>query len=226
MLLPLARFHAASWGPKARAIPWLPAFDLGAEKSEATFRDSWWPTFLERVASTVPDQLGEGTPLRCLGECLKDRATWLKRALVGANATFAHVDFRPDNIFLTGDSSVAVIDWENGARASGALDVAFFLLMSLSAEDRRAHEQALLRTYHATLARAGIDAYDFDTCLYEYRLGLVQSFFTIVLAVVVLDTMVTPRGREVTFSAIARAAVAAEDHGLVDLLSHGDPHER
>jgi hypothetical protein len=49
------------------------------------------------------------------------------------------------------------------------VDPAFLLGGSLSIEDRRAHEQALIRQYHEGLLAAGVTGYHWEACWADYR---------------------------------------------------------
>ena len=63
---------------------------------------------------------------------------------------------------------MVAIDWQICVRTVGAYDLGYFLSQSLTAEDRRAHEEQLLDVYRDTLADSGID-YPVNQLLEDYR---------------------------------------------------------
>jgi Phosphotransferase enzyme family len=114
----IARFHAAHWG-KADVFDWIPDARLGAAKAQQALTGPWWPVFEELVNSHPSDLLSAGAPLTALAECLGARFIDLKGATARPPTTIVHSDFRGDNLFRTGDREIAIIDWENIARARG-----------------------------------------------------------------------------------------------------------
>ena len=76
--------------------------------------------------------------------------------------TLTHGDFRLDNMLFDakgGAVPLAVLDWQSPAIGPGAVDVAYFLGLALSVEDRRRHERHLLDLYREELKRWGVDDY-------------------------------------------------------------------
>ena len=73
-----------------------------------------------------------------------------------------------------GPRSPIVFDWEFCARSRGACDIATFISESFPPHQRKAHEMALLRTYHSTLVRHGVHDYTFEECLHDYRLSMLD----------------------------------------------------
>jgi len=73
--------------------------------------------------------------------------------------TIQHGDFRLDNMLFGSVPSaptLTVVDWQLTRIGPPALDIAYFLGECLPADARRAHEQGLLRAYHAALLEAGV----------------------------------------------------------------------
>ena len=73
--------------------------------------------------------------------------------------TICHGDFRVDNLMFDDRAGrrrpVAVLDWQISYRGPAISDVAYFLCQSLTVEERRAHETALVR---GLVRRAGVTA--------------------------------------------------------------------
>ena len=80
--------------------------------------------------------------------------------------TFVHGDANLTNVYLDAAGAPRFLDWQFACRCDPLHDVALFLVGALSVEDRRTHEQALLRGY---LAARGEGAEPFDTAWDAYR---------------------------------------------------------
>ncbi|ORV18587.1 DUF7065 domain-containing protein [Mycobacterium celatum] len=93
-----------------------------------------------------------------------------------------HGDYRLDNMLfgaVGADRPLTVVDWQTVTWAPAMTDLAYFLGCALPAADRRAHYDALLRTYHDAL---GPDA---PISLADVRDGVRrQSFFGVMMAIV------------------------------------------
>jgi aminoglycoside phosphotransferase (APT) family kinase protein len=129
--------------------------------------------------------------------------------------TVQHGDYRLDNL-LFGDGSrapaLAVVDWQTAIHGPGPADVSYFLGAGLAAEDRRAHEEALVREYHAALRAGGVEGYGWDRCWEDYRRYAYAGYLMAVGASMVVEQ--TERGDEM-FLAMARRHAAQ----VVDLDS-------
>ena len=98
--------------------------------------------------------------------------------------TLIHHDYHLSNlIFVTknGTTKVLVLDWQDLSIGRGPTDVALLLGSSLGIEDRRRHEQELLKLYHATLSEHGVTNYPFAQCWDDYRLGMFETLWRTVL---------------------------------------------
>ncbi len=173
----LAALHAPRWGDAALLdIDWLdrPTGERSAE-SEAFF-GVLAAGFTERYDDRVEPEV----------------ATLIERLLprlpeYQANApepwTVVHGDFRLDNLLFGGDR-VAVLDWQTVRLGPSMSDVAYFLGSALQPADRAAHEESLVRDYHARMTAAGVDL-SWDDCWSGYRLrgidGLLMGIFASML---------------------------------------------
>ena len=122
--------------------------------------------------------------------------------------TLTHGDFRLDNMLFDargGAVPLAVLDWQSPAIGLGAVDVAYFLGMALSVEDRRRHERHLLEFYLDRLRGYGVADYDYDALYRDYRLTLLSGVSTAVFASA--STKRTERG-DAMFLAMARGGCA------------------
>jgi hypothetical protein len=94
-----------------------------------------------------------------------------------------HGDFRADNL-LFGERpdgvSVAAVDWQGVSLGDGGRDLALLIGGALTVEERRQHEDELLRHYHDAMGSAGVER-GWDGCWNTYRLGVVRTMPTLVL---------------------------------------------
>ncbi|BCI53197.1 phosphotransferase [Mycolicibacterium litorale] len=114
-----------------------------------------------------------------------------------------HGDYRLDNM-LFGEPGAArpltVVDWQTVAWGPAFTDVAYFLGCALSAEDRRAHYDELLRAYHDALGPQAPVSFD------AVRDGVRrQSFFGVMMAIVSSMLVArTDRGDEMFMTMLRR----------------------
>ena len=90
------------------------------------------------------------------------------RAATGPQ-TVLHGDPHPGNTYALGAERTGFYDWQLVRLGSWWHDVGYFLVGSLSVDDRRAHEQALLRHYLGELAARGAPAPLFAHAWESYR---------------------------------------------------------
>ncbi len=122
--------------------------------------------------------------------------------------TLTHGDFRLDNMLFDangGRDRLAILDWQSPAIGKGAVDVAYFLGLALSIEDRRRHERHLLDYYLEQLRARGVRDYGYDDLYRDYRLTLLSGVSTAVFASA--STKRTERG-DAMFLAMARGGCA------------------
>jgi aminoglycoside phosphotransferase (APT) family kinase protein len=66
-----------------------------------------------------------------------------------------HGDPHPGNTFIDADDKPSFLDWQTAHIGSAFHDLVYFVVGSLSVEDRRAHEDSILEHYLQTLAKFG-----------------------------------------------------------------------
>jgi hypothetical protein len=184
-LVDLAGLHAPRWGePALSGLDWLPrATQESLKRREATYR-AVWPRFLETYAGALPPGGVE------LGERI-GRA--LSRGLDPGDATrcVTHGDYRIDNMMFgteEGGYPLAVVDWQTVGIGVGAWDAAYFLGAGPLIEDRRAHEERLLRRYYDALLDEVVTGYAWDTCWRDYRRGSLHGLVMTVVSSMIVDT--------------------------------------
>src|SRR3954452_16079667 len=140
----LARVHAPVFGdPQLGATPWL--------NQESPLNQGLMaqllPAFLDRYGERVPDAQREVCErlVASLDGWSADR-----RPPLG----LVHGDYRLDNMLFGEPRSprrFVVVDWQTVSWGPVMTDAAYFLGSGLAVEDRRAHEEALVRDYHEAL---------------------------------------------------------------------------
>jgi hypothetical protein len=104
--------------------------------------------------------------------------------------TVTHGDLHLENLlFPTGRGGrLAVVDWQSVMLSRyGAGDVTRVLTMGLAPDVRRAHEDALLRHYHAALEARGVRGYSLRALKRRYRQEMAAQVFVAVVASDALD---------------------------------------
>ncbi|MBK5224014.1 MAG: phosphotransferase [Acidimicrobiia bacterium] len=166
----LCALHAPRWDdPTLDQIAWLqrPTTDSGT--TIQAFYAALWPGFLERYDGRVSDDV------RRLGAKFGDGlARWAARRADGP-ITIVHGDFRLDNLLFRpaldpdGSCEVTVVDWQTVALGIGTDDLAYLLGSGLVTDDRRRHEEDMVRRYHDGLLARGVTGYSWDECWADYR---------------------------------------------------------
>jgi hypothetical protein len=174
-----ARFHGARWNdPSLRQIPWLwehrvatiaAIIDSMAQTTNAFLNmyadrlDAEDRRFVDLLARTYPKVLQDA------------RAPW----------TIRHGDLRLDNLLFDIDGvagKVSVLDWGTVSLANGLADISYLLGTALDADQRRAHERDLVRSYYDVLSRSDIGIYGWEDCWEDYRRFALLGLYNCVAA--------------------------------------------
>src|SRR5829696_8666214 len=126
-----------------------------------------------------------------------------------------HGDYRLDNM-LFHDGTCTVVDWQTLGFGPAMRDAAYFLGSALPVDERRAHEESLVRAYHDELLAHGVAGFDWEQCWEEYRR---QCFLLLVMTIA--PAMVverTDRGDDMFMAVFGRAAQMAIDLNAAELL--------
>jgi hypothetical protein len=82
----------------------------------------------------------------------------------------AHGDAHIGNTYrVPGETGPRFLDWQVFSLGSWSVDVSYFLVGSLTVDNRRRHEESLLRHYLEVLAAQGVVAPTFDEAIESYR---------------------------------------------------------
>ncbi|HWF53197.1 MAG TPA: phosphotransferase [Solirubrobacteraceae bacterium] len=163
------------------------------------------PQFLERYGSRVAGDHAD--LLRAFVPSL-DALGADRRPPLG----LVHGDYRLDNL-LFGARGCTVVDWQTMAWGPAMLDATYFVGGGLTVEDRRVHEERLIRAYYDEL---GAESFSWERCWEEYRR---QVFYGLVMAICAsMIVQRTERGDEMFMALLARHAQQALDLDSLSLL--------
>ncbi|HET7049321.1 MAG TPA: phosphotransferase [Solirubrobacteraceae bacterium] len=205
----LARLHAPVFAnPELSVTPWLNQPNPLGQAVMAPLLG----VFLERYADRVSPEHQDVCRrfVACLDDWVADR-----RPPLG----LVHGDYRLDNmLFGTGGAQrrFVVVDWQTVGWGPAMTDVSYFLGASLSLEDRRGCEEALVREYFEQLDAHGVRDLTWEECWLGYRR---QSFLGLLMTVgpaVIVER--TPRGDDMFMTSVARYAQQVLDLDAFDLL--------
>lgn len=99
---------------------------------------------------------------------------WTARVNARRQVTIIHGDTHEFNFLYPRNNSggLYLIDWAVWHINTGPTDIAYFMPSRLDAAGRK----NLLRRYHERLLVKGVQGYDWDTCLLDYRRAVLEGF--------------------------------------------------
>jgi hypothetical protein len=143
----LAKLHSQYWGLSKRSHPhlrwlktWAPSkgWQVGLRKRI--------PVGLQRGAQFLPAEV-----LKFSGDDIVDLWTRYVHSLSQGAMTLLHGDAHIGNTYVIDDTEVGFLDWQVVRRGNWSQDVGYFLVGSISEQDRRDHEVELLEIYRRAL---------------------------------------------------------------------------
>ncbi|KAM0563124.1 hypothetical protein ACHAPJ_001975 [Fusarium lateritium] len=200
----LATLHASTWGKKQEDIPW-------ASKT-LSFRDAivglmmpeeWDKRFAKDARPPVPEFMENRERIAALYEVLWNYEPKLKCIL--------HGDAHIGNTFISPEGEPGFLDWQIIHAGSAMHDVTWFVIGSLSIEDRRNHEKELLQVYLDALHRAGGPKLQMEEVWDEYRTYVFYGFSWCLAGPMM-------QSREVVDAMTERHCAAIVDHRSIELL--------
>lgn len=120
--------------------------------------------------------------------------------------TLTHGDPRVDNILFAADGAV-LIDWQITGWRNPMHDIGYFLSGSISVDDRRAHEHALLDLYAEIFG--GLGGYGREAIEKDYRVQLLSGLMTTIAAYGLLP--LSPQVDDLLIALLRRNVAAAAD---------------
>ena len=210
----LPKLHAPRWGDAGlESLPWLHRSTPDETAVMTTMLvtglyDGFRTRYTERLDPDVFELCERFIPR--LASYLAERpGPW----------TVAHGDYRLDNLLFGTDAGgppVAVVDWQTVAHGPGVADLSYFIGAGLLPDDRRTHEDDLVRDYHGALTATGVEL-DWDDCWQQYRRHTFAGLVMAVAASMLVEQ--TERGDDM-FMAMAnrhgRHALDLDAEALID----------
>ncbi len=209
-LTELAALHAPRWGdPALERLEWL---NRRSEESNVA-GTMLFPVLFDGFAARYGEVLDDA--VLDVGRCLMPHiGGYLHRQ--PEPWTVQHADYRLDNLMFgtkDGGAPLSVVDWQTVVLGPGVADVSYFLGAGPSEDDRRDHEERLVREYHTALVAGGVSGYSFDACFTDYRRYAFAGYLMAIGASMMVER--TDRGDDM-FLAMARRHAAQ----IIDLRSH------
>jgi len=166
----LARLHVASWTDDQIArwpwaedkIPYLVSYDRVPREKVTELMQA------ER-GQKLPPELRDGNRIYAALGALGERNKTLSQCLI-------HGDAHAGNVFESPDGC-GIVDWQVLQRGHWSQDMAYHITAALTVEDRRTHEQDLLRHYLICLAELGVTPPAWDEAWDRYRESLAYGMF-------------------------------------------------
>lgn len=213
----LAGLQAPFWNNEAvHALGWLPPMNNEMYKGAQALGEANWAPFVENWGDKVPaDALAWCEQLTAKYPAMLD---WWAGA---SPVTLTHTDARAENYLFGGSAgpdAVTMLDFQLSTRHVGTWDIANFLGMSVTIENRRSWERDIVERYHQALISCGVTDYDLDQCWRDYRYCLMHQAWA-QLAIANVDPG-NDRGRQLLNEFVTRSFTAASDNNSGELLEH------
>jgi hypothetical protein len=208
----LARLHAGAWGGRGldrlswlRAGPEMIRHNITAILSE----ESWAYHLAKPKGKLVPE------PLLDRARVLRGiERMWVHDDRDDAARTLTHGDAHLGNTYVDADGTPGFLDWQSAAIGPWSSDVGYFLGGALSVDDRRTHDQDLIRLYLAALAAGGGPHLGFDEAWMAVRRRHLHG-----LCWLLIPEQMQPEDYSAAMA--ERYATAAIDHDTLGLLESG-----
>lgn len=166
----LAKLHGRFWNiPKdEKLLPWPGLIKV---ISKTFFSEGYWDEMIGRpLAAPLPDAM------RDPDRVLQALEIYWDIFISNDKFTFVHGDTHLGNMYFLPDGSPGFLDWQSPMRGPWSDDMSYFLVGSLSVEDRRRHERELIRHYLDCLKGTGVDVPSFDETWLQYRQHVMHGF--------------------------------------------------
>ena len=95
--------------------------------------------------------------------------------------------------------------------------MAYFIVYCIDPNERRALESELLRLYHSVLVEHGVVAYDFESCMEDYRLSIAANMLRTVRVGGTFDYS-GDRAQALLRTILHRVETALSDHRVAELI--------
>ena len=194
----LASLHAQWWG--TGEVPGVPEFAGSNAMGAVLMAPGYWETCLAGpTAEHVPEPFRDREQMAQWVPALWSRDKDLPRC-------FLHGDAHLGNTYVDADGAPGFLDWQGIRAGHWGREVCYFLAGALSIEDRRSHEESLLRGYLQALAAAGADPVpSWDEAWLTYRQHMLHGLLWFLC-----PTQMQPI--EIINANVSRFGAGASDH--------------
>ena len=129
--------------------------------------------------------------------------------------TLVHGDVRVDNVMFGPDDQhpVVLIDWQAVMVSNPLQDLAYLLSQNLTVDDRRAHEDELVRYYFDQLVALGVTGYTLEQCWDDYDVGVLYLLSYPLIIGGAFDPA-NERGKQLAEEVLRRSSQTVTDRGL------------
>jgi hypothetical protein len=161
----LPNLHAPMWGdPKLAEMTWLVGGYGENPEGTGSFLGMLYQGFKARYLERIDPDILE------LAERMLTKTVQMYD-LGDRPKTLQHSDYRLDNMLFgtaEGGPPIAIVDWQTLANGYGIADLSYFMGAGLTVEDRRKHEEDLVKLYHEGMVGRGVDL-SWDELWWQYR---------------------------------------------------------
>lgn len=203
-----AAWHASTWDLPRGRYPFLASSnEVLIAAADVLFSEEHWNAHTSDPATvTIPEPFTD-----------RARMDAAVRALFRLHANTVHAlshgDAHIGNTYLDADGRPGFYDWQTFCLAPPLDDVSYFIAGAMTVEDRREHEQDLLRHYLSALAACGAPTPAWEEAWRTYRTYVAHGFFW-----AVLPTSFQPVQCSVPMA--ERYIAAMQDHESLQLLEN------
>ncbi|KAF5715044.1 aminoglycoside phosphotransferase [Fusarium mundagurra] len=201
----LAVLHASTWGNTGEEH--IPSLGETVSLRDAIIGlltpEEWNKRFAPGTRPPVPEHMED-----------RERITAVFKALWSSNTKLnclVHGDAHIGNTFISPLGEPGFLDWQVIHAGSAMHDVAYFIIGSLSIEDRRNHEKELLQAWLDALYRSNGPEFQLEEVWGEYQRQTFHGF-----AWALAGPMM--QSREIVDAMTERHCAAIEDHKSIELL--------
>jgi len=175
----LAEIHGRFWGDPR--VPSIESRRSAARRFASVIdvnMEQCWEPFVRRYRERLGDVAGAF-------EWMWRNAGTVSAHRLSEPATLFHGDVHAENLLFIDDrkKGPVLIDWQLAGRGLAANDVSFFLVKSLTVQERQANEERLLQDYWRSLPEWVRAEYGFDRFWLDYRACVTRSMLSAVMLV-------------------------------------------
>jgi Ecdysteroid kinase-like family len=210
----LARFHAHFWESErlAQLADRFPPLD--GEQADAIYAQ--FTQFFAMAWQSARELPVVADEVKRFGDRYGELLPFMVEQLATPR-TIVHGELRAENLFLTRDGGLLMIDFQTVAQHAGVVDVAYLVAGSLTPDVRRGRDQELVRRYHAGLQDAGVTGYSFDRAWEQYRIALPFNLLLSGLAFMQYE-VTDDKGKELLVEMLRRASDAIVANRSLELI--------